>query len=169
MKQVLTKTEIAFLLKGGDHTPEGGEDNKSFELIEALAGLFPRKRMALVIVLLCISVVPLLGGHLFRRAYGEEVYLAMWLLTALAGSYLIMRNAGPGLEALVKSVRAGETPDHKMLQRLVRAMAGLMLIMPGPVVNILACVLLLPPLSRMVAIFMRRKLDGYLEKTGTQL
>lgn len=164
MKRILTEDEIAFLLKGGAGQPVQ-EESRGVRLIETLAGLFPRKRVVLALALLCISVIPLLGGHLFRRAYGEELYLGMWVLTAVAGSWLIMRDAGPGLEGLLCAVRAGQSPERAALQRLVRALAGLMLIMPGPVVNVLACLLLLPPLSRTGAIFLRRKLDGYLSRT----
>ena len=164
MKRMLTKDEIAFLLKGSAGQPVP-EESRGVRVIETLGGLFPRKRVVLALVLLCISVIPLLGGHLFRRAYGEGLYLAMWMLTALAGSWLIMHNAGPGLEGLVLAVRAGEPAERSVLQRLVRALAGLMLIMPGPVVNVLACLLLLPPASRFAAIFLRRKLDGYLARS----
>jgi len=164
MKQILTRDEIAFLLRGGAMSQAIPEEKHSFKLLEAISGLFPRKRVALALILLCISVIPLLGGRVFRDAFGENVFLELWILTALAGGFLIMRNAGPGLEALVTALRAGTSPGHSVLQRLVRALAGLMLIMPGPVVNILACVMLLPPISRMIAILFRRKLDGYLER-----
>lgn len=169
VKRILTKEEISFLLKGGDHASKSRESPQGFQLLEALAGLFPHRRMALVIVLLCMSVIPLLGGSLFRQTYGERVDLILWVITAIAGFYLVLRHSGPGLEGMVAALKAGMPPDHKILQRLLRALAGLMLIMPGPVVNILACLLLLPPISRMVAIVFRRKIEGYLDKTKEPL
>lgn len=164
MKKILSNDEISFLLKGANPPPEGNNnDQHGLKLMEALHGMFPRKRMGLVLFLLCISIIPLLGGHLFRRAYGEGLYVALWLITALAGGFLIMRNMDKGLEGTVSALRTGEAPPYDVLQRLVRSLAGLMLIMPGPVVNVLACILLLPPLSRSVAIFFKRQFTKYLD------
>lgn len=158
----LSDKEIAFLLQG----QAAAEDihSHSLKLLEALAGLSPKRRMGMAVFLLCVSILPLLGGTLFRQAYGEAVYWTVFVTTALAGSYLIWKYANRGLQEVVHSIRREESPAPRTVHLLVRAFAGLLLLMPGPVINILACVLLLPPCSRLAAIAFSRRLGRYLDE-----
>lgn len=159
---MLSSKELALLLQGSEGFKDAEESN-GFKLIEGLAGMFAHRRIALALVLLFFAVLPLLGGRYFWETYGGVVAWAVWLLTAIAGGYLVWRYAGKSLGEVVGAFRRGEPPTFPVMLQLVRAVAGFLLLMPGPVVNILACVLLLPPCSRLAALLLGRHLGRIIE------
>lgn len=159
---MLSSKELALLL----HDPERFEDMRTtpseVKLIEGLAGLVARRRVTLALIMLCFSVLPLLGGHMLWDHYQGAVSWGSWLATTVAGGSILWRDAGPGLASLMCAFRRSQPLLFHELQRLVRLMAGLLLLMHGPVVDILACLLLLPPCSGLAAQHLGRRLEKLL-------
>jgi UPF0716 protein FxsA len=89
------------------------------------------------------------------RATGALPVLAALLLIAVAGTMLVRRQGAAAWRALNRSLQAGEPPSRELADATVLVLAGVLLIVPGFLTDVLA-VLLLFPLTRPLA---RRPLE----------
>lgn len=92
-----------------------------------------------------IYVIIQVGG-----AIGALPTLALLLATAALG-VLVIRGQGVDLVRRAQvQVRAGEDPTPEMLDRLLIIAAGVLLILPGFLSDVIAVLLLVPPLRHML-------------------
>lgn len=91
------------------------------------------------------------------RAVGVLGVLALVLLTALLGGALLRSQGARALSALRGGVRRGGDPLQLLLRDGFRLVAGLLLILPGLVGDVVGLLLLLPPVQRGVAGHLARR------------
>jgi UPF0716 protein FxsA len=108
-----------------------------------------------LVALLLLPVLELAVAIMVGRAVGALPVLGALLLFAVAGAMLVRRQGAAAWRSLNRSLRAGETPSRELADATVLVLAGVLLIVPGFVTDILALLLLLPP-TRPVA---RRPLE----------
>ena len=91
------------------------------------------------------------------RAVGVLGVLALVLLTALLGGALLRSQGARALSALRGGVRRGGDPLQLLLRDGFRLVAGLLLILPGLMGDVVGLLLLLPPVQRGVAGHLARR------------
>lgn len=179
MRHPLNAEEISFLLNkplvapGVSDAPEDAavfEDTIQMEikkdkrltlwlrLLESLLSFFPKSASGFAVFLLVVAIAPAFGARLFTYLAGYKISLAFSLATALAGALVVLRYGRRWLGECVQALQQGHAPSHEALRNAIVTMGGVLLLLPGPVVNILACFLLLPPVTKLTAVFTARKI-----------
>jgi len=118
-----------------------------------------RRMLAAVLVLPLLEVVTAIE---VGRWIGPLPTLAALLLIAVAGAMLVRRQGAAAWRSLNRSLRAGEPPSRELADAAVLVLAGVLLIAPGFLTDVLA-LLLLFPLTRPVA---RRPLERALQRAA---
>ncbi len=97
--------------------------------------------------------LPLLELYLLMqlgRLIGAAPAVGVVVFTGLLGA-LVLRQAGMGALARVQdSLRRGEAPDRVILDHFLLLLAGLALLVPGPLTDLAGLALLAPPLRALV-------------------
>jgi UPF0716 protein FxsA len=76
---------------------------------------------------------------------GAMPTLLLIVLTALAGSFLLKREGIQTLTRAKSKLNAGQIPMHEMLEGILLAVAGALLLTPGFFTDFVGLFLLLPP------------------------
>jgi len=105
--------------------------------------------------LLLLPVLELAVAIAVGRWAGALPVLAALLLIGVAGALLVRRQGAAAWRSLNRSLQAGEPPSRDLADATVQVLAGVLLIAPGFVTDVLA-LLLLFPLTRP---FARRPLE----------
>lgn len=71
--------------------------------------------------------------------------------TVLAGLAVLRLAPFAGVAAVAEGMRRGELPASAVLETALIGLAGVLLLVPGPLSDVMALVLLLPPLRRRLA------------------
>jgi UPF0716 protein FxsA len=101
--------------------------------------------------LLLLPVLELVVAIEVGRAVGAWVVLAALVLFAVAGFLLVRRQGATAWRSLNRSLQAGDPPSRELADAIVLVLAGVLLIVPGFVTDVLALLLLFPltrPLAR---------------------
>lgn len=160
MSPSLTPQEIAYLLGKSDNGHNSHRVSAiAMQSLELLECVLPIRLTSYVILFFALSVLPMLGYRLLQRLIGEDGVLLTGVITAIAGCFLVYRHARPFLHQAVEKIRNGEIIPVEVLQRGATCAAGLLLMLPGPVVNLLALGILCPPVSRLIALSVYRYLQ----------
>jgi UPF0716 protein FxsA len=112
--------------------------------------------------LLVLPVLEVVAAIEVGRWIGPLPTLALLLLISIAGAMLVRRQGAAAWRSLNRSLRAGEPPSKELADATVLVLAGVLLILPGFLTDVLA-VLLLFPLTRPVA---RRPLERALQRAA---
>lgn len=113
-----------------------------------------------------VLLLPLVELYLLIAIGSEIGALAMvlWVVLAVLLGGFFIRNAGVATALLVRDKMArGEHPDAEMLTGFMWVIAGVLLIFPGPLSDLLALVCLLPVTRKWLA---RRMHGGYVAGGG---
>jgi UPF0716 protein FxsA len=103
--------------------------------------------MPIILLLLGLPLVEIALFVLVGQAIGLWPTLALVVLAAVAGVFLVRVN---GLQALMRmraSIAAGEDPVGPMAHGALSVVAGILLIVPGFFTDALGLLLLLPPVQ----------------------
>jgi UPF0716 protein FxsA len=95
--------------------------------------------------LLILPVVELAVVIEVGRWTGALPVLGALLLLGVAGAMLVRRQGASAWRSLNRSLRAGEPPSRELADAIVLVLAGVLLIVPGFVTDVLALLLLFPP------------------------
>jgi UPF0716 protein FxsA len=116
-----------------------------------------------VLVLALVAVIELTVVVLVAQAIGVLPTIALLLLVSLAGGWLVKRQ-GLGLWRRVQAtVQSGGSPAAGAVDGAVLLGAGTLLVVPGFVTDLLALVLLVPPLRHLVG---RRAVQRWRSQPG---
>ncbi len=84
-------------------------------------------------------------------AVGVVATLALLVLAGVLGSLLVRRQGVGVLLRLRQAIERGETPAAEVAEGALVAVAGLLLVLPGLLTDVLALLLLVPPVRRQLA------------------
>jgi UPF0716 protein FxsA len=118
-------------------------------------------------VLFVIAVLPLLeiAGFVTLGAEIGLRYSLLWVvLAAIAGFYFLVTAGGRTLQKAKKSVDANLFPIEELFGGFCLLIGALLLIFPGFVSDFLALPLLVPPLRKLIFLFLKNGHDSVLEK-----
>jgi UPF0716 protein FxsA len=110
----------------------------------------PLRFLALVAILLPLAEV--YTAVEVASSIGVLATLGLLLLGGVLGS-LLVRHQGLGLLlGLRRALERGEAPSLQVAEGALIVVAGLLLVLPGLLTDVLALLLLVPPVRRLVAV-----------------
>jgi UPF0716 protein FxsA len=111
----------------------------------------------LFLVFLIVPMIEIAFFVLIGQAIGLWPTLAGVLITAVVGS-LVLRHQGLSLVNEIRSTMSrGQLPARAMLDAMLVAVAGLMLLLPGYFSDLIGIVLLIPPVRNLLYAFLKSR------------
>ena len=106
--------------------------------------------MPILIILLAATVIELAVIVAVGHAIGVLATIGLLILSSLIGAILLRREGTRTLAAFIEAVRSRRPPHHELLDGMLIAAAGVLIVLPGFVSDGLGLLLLLPPLRALV-------------------
>jgi UPF0716 protein FxsA len=106
--------------------------------------------MPVLLVLLAAAIVELTVLVVVGHAIGVLATIGLLILASLLGTVLVRREGARALGALIEAVRTRHLPHQELLDGMLIAAAGLLIIVPGFVSDAVGLLLLLPPTRALV-------------------
>jgi UPF0716 protein FxsA len=103
-----------------------------------------------LLILLAATVVELAVLIAVGHAIGVLATIALLILASLVGAALLRREGARTLRAFVAALRTRRPPHQELLDGMLIAIAGVLIVLPGFVSDVLGLLLLLPPIRAMV-------------------
>ncbi|HEU0089798.1 MAG TPA: FxsA family protein [Pseudonocardiaceae bacterium] len=122
--------------------------------------------MPVLLILLLAAVVELAVLLAVGDAIGALPTIGLLLLASLVGVALLRREGTRALVALHAALRARRPPHRELVDGMLIAAAGVCIVLPGFVSDLLGLLLLLPPVRGLVR---RRLLRSAERGTGAHL
>lgn len=109
--------------------------------------------------LLLLPLVEIAGFVVVGRQIGVFPTLALIIATGIAGG-MLLRHQGFGVMARIrKEIEAGRDPSRDLAHGVMILLAGLLLVIPGFVTDIVGILLFLPPVRDLGWRLLRRRVD----------
>ncbi len=102
----------------------------------------------LFLLLIIMPIVELMVLLKVGRLLGVLPTIALLLFTAAAGIYILKQQGFSTISRAQLRMQSGEVPARELMEGLMLAFGGLLLLIPGFVTDVLAFILLLPFLRR---------------------
>ncbi|HEX4101350.1 MAG TPA: FxsA family protein [Pseudonocardiaceae bacterium] len=106
--------------------------------------------MPVLLVLLVATIVELTVLIAVGHAIGVLATIGLLILTSLVGAVLLRSEGARALGAVVEVLRARRPPHRELLDGMLITAAGVLIILPGFVSDLLGLLLLLPPIRSLV-------------------
>jgi UPF0716 protein FxsA len=106
--------------------------------------------MPVLLVLLVATIVELTVLIAVGHAIGVLATIGLLILTSLVGAVLLRSEGARALGAFVEALRARRPPHRELLDGMLITAAGVLIILPGFVSDLLGLLLLLPPTRSLV-------------------
>ena len=106
--------------------------------------------MPVLLVLLVATIVELTVLIAVGHAIGVLATIGLLILTSLVGAVLLRSEGARALGAVVEALRARRLPHRELLDGMLITAAGVLIILPGFVSDLLGLLLLLPPIRSLV-------------------
>lgn len=160
----LTPQEVAYLLgKSGNDLDEQAVPALARQLLKLLDRILPLRLSSYVILFCLLTLVPMLGFRVMQNLFGHGGSLAVGMSTAIVGVIILARNANYFFKQASDKIRQSEVVPAEILERGVVSVVGIFLMLPGPIVNLLALCVLYPPITRLVSLLVYK----YLQRART--
>ena len=122
-------------------------------------------------LLLC-ALVPLIEIYLLMKiatAMGALNTIALVIVSALLGVMLARREGLRTMQQISDSLERGAIPAEEMIDTLLIFVAGILLLIPGVLTDLLAFVLLIPYTRTLFKRWLRRRFDRALATRNLRL
>jgi UPF0716 protein FxsA len=106
--------------------------------------------MPVLLVLLVATIIELTVLIAVGHAIGVLATIGLLILTSLVGAVLLRREGTRTLSAFVEALRSRRPPHRELLDGILITAAGVLIILPGFVSDVLGLLLLLPPTRALV-------------------
>jgi UPF0716 protein FxsA len=106
--------------------------------------------MPVLLVLLAATIIELTVLIAVGHAIGVLNTIALLIIASLVGAALLRREGAKTLAAFVAALRTRRPPHQELLDGMLIAAAGVLIVMPGFVSDVLGLLLLLPPTRALV-------------------
>jgi UPF0716 protein FxsA len=103
-----------------------------------------------LLILLVATVIELTVLIAVGHVIGVLATIALLILASLVGVALLRREGARTLRAFVEALRTRRPPHQELLDGMLIATAGVLIVLPGFVSDILGLLLLLPPTRAVV-------------------
>jgi UPF0716 protein FxsA len=115
--------------------------------------------MPVLLVLLVAAIVELTVLVAVGHAIGVLATVGLLILGSLVGGALLKREGGRTLAAFVAALRTRRAPHRELIDGILIAAAGVLIVAPGFVSDVLGLLLLLPPIRALVRRRMMRSVS----------
>jgi UPF0716 protein FxsA len=118
---------------------------------------------------LLFTLVPIVELYLLIQVgevIGGLATVGIVLATGAAGAWLARREGRRAMEEIQASIQRGELPDDALLAGLLVLVGGVFLITPGVITDFVGLSLLIPPMRRIVARSVRKRLGARMQLVG---
>jgi UPF0716 protein FxsA len=106
--------------------------------------------MPILLILLAATIVELTVLVAVGHAIGVLATIGLLILASLVGAALLRREGARTLAAFVEALRTRRPPHRELLDGMLIAAAGVLIVLPGFVSDALGLLLLLPPTRALV-------------------
>ncbi|MGH3763842.1 MAG: FxsA family protein [Pseudonocardiaceae bacterium] len=106
--------------------------------------------MPVLLVLLAATVIEVTVLVAVGHAIGVLATIGLLILASVVGAALLRREGARTLRAFVEALRTRKPPHQELLDGMLIAAAGVLIVLPGFVSDILGMLLLLPPTRALV-------------------
>lgn len=106
--------------------------------------------MPLLLLLLLAMVVEITVLVLVGQAIGLLYTILLLILASVVGMWLLRREGARTLLSFQRELRSNRVPHREMLDGMLIATAGVLVIVPGFVSDLLALTLLFPPTRKLI-------------------
>jgi UPF0716 protein FxsA len=106
--------------------------------------------MPILLVLLVATIVELTVLVVVGQAIGILATIALLVLASLIGVVLLRREGTRTLTAFLEALRTRRPPHRELIDGMLIAAAGVFIVVPGFVSDVLGLLLLLPPIRAAV-------------------
>ncbi|MDQ3760909.1 MAG: FxsA family protein [Actinomycetota bacterium] len=106
--------------------------------------------MPVLLVLLAATIVELTVLVVVGRAIGVLATIGLLILASLLGAALLRHEGTRTLAAFREALRTRRPPHRELIDGMLIAAAGVLIVLPGFVSDILGLLLLLPPIRALV-------------------
>jgi len=108
-------------------------------------------RLAVGLFFIVVPVLELVLLVKTGQAIGVWATLGLVVAAAIAGAAVISRQSSTLVQRTLEAMSAGHVPAADVLDGLFLVVAGLLLLTPGLLTDVLAVLLMVPPLRRVIA------------------
>jgi UPF0716 protein FxsA len=116
--------------------------------------------MPVLLVLLAATVIELMVLVAVGHAIGVLATIGLLILASLVGAALLRHEGARTLAAFVEALRTRRPPHQELLDGMLVAAAGVLIVLPGFVSDVLGLLLLLPPTRALVRRRILRSVSG---------
>ncbi|MGH3798201.1 MAG: FxsA family protein [Pseudonocardiaceae bacterium] len=113
-----------------------------------------------------ILLILLVGGFIelsvlvaVGKAIGVLATIGLLILTSLAGAVLLRHEGTRALTAFTEAVRTRRPPHRELIDGMLIVAAGVLIVVPGFVSDVLGLLLLLPPIRALIRRRLLRSTD----------
>jgi UPF0716 protein FxsA len=123
----------------------------------------PGVLLKFLFALLGVQLLDLLLLIGLSRRFGFWQTVGTLCVVGLLGSSLARRESARVWRGFQASLSAGRPPEHGVIDGMLVLLAGVLLLLPGILSDVLGLLLFIPPLRRSVAGFLRQRLTRELD------
>lgn len=151
---VLSPEEVAFLFGGTEAAAQRSPEYRDFllRLHGVLRNAVPTSLRGYMLFAFCLGILPVLGNQMQRATFPLWFNVLLWLTGIFVSAWLLHKGNGERVKRLARDIHAHRVPSFDTLRGCVHAVAACAIAMPSPALTLLGCILLLPPVSRSLAI-----------------
>lgn len=106
--------------------------------------------MPVLLVLLAAAIIELTVLIVVGQAIGLLATIGLLILASLIGAVLLRHEGARTLRAFTEAVRTRRPPHQELVDGMLIAAAGVFIVLPGFVSDVLGLLLLLPPIRALV-------------------
>lgn len=150
----LSPEEVAFLFGGAEAATQRSPEYRDFllRLHGMLRSAIPSSLRGYMLLAFSLGILPVLGNQMQRATFPLWFNVLLWLTGIFASAWLLHKGNGECVKRLARDIHAHRVPSFDTLRGCVHAVAACAIAMPSPALTLFGCVLLLPPVSRSLAI-----------------
>lgn len=111
------------------------------------------------LLILSFPLVEIAGFVLVGRQIGLLATIALVIATSIAGSMLLRFQGFGVLARISKEMQAGRNPSRELAHGVMILIAGVLLLLPGFVTDIIGLLLFIPPIRDLGWRFIRKRVD----------
>jgi UPF0716 protein FxsA len=126
----------------------------------------------LIRLFLLFTLLPLIELYLLIKVgsyLGAGLTILLVLGTGIAGAYLARLQGWRTWRRMQENLRKGVAPTGDVVDGILILAAGLLLVSPGVITDIIGLALLLPPMRAAFKAYLRRKLEAHARSTQIQI
>ncbi len=115
--------------------------------------------MPILLVLLVATIVELTVLVVVGQWIGVLATIALLIVASLVGAVLLRREGTRTLAAFLEALRTRRPPHRELVDGMLIAAAGVLIVLPGFVSDVLGLLLLMPPVRALVRRRMLRSIS----------